>query len=194
MLAKGFCRKHYLRNHRYGDVNIVHKPSEYVPTGAASPKFKHGKWDHPLYGTWSNIMDRCYNQKCKAYPQYGGVGIDVCERWHDISNFIVDMGQKKTGESIDRIDGSKGYSPENCRWANSTVQSRNRQFVKLTLEKAENIRKMRAGGVSRKNIAAFFSVSEATIKKVISGAYWRPNADKVLPAHCESNETTRSSC
>lgn len=41
-------------------------------------------------------------------------------------SFIEDMGKKPSKEySLDRIDGTKGYNKENCRWATKTEQSRN---------------------------------------------------------------------
>lgn len=174
VLAKGFCRKHYLRQYKYGDPHTVKKPFDYARRGKDAPQFKHGLWDHPLYKTWSNMMRRCYNQTDSAYKNYGARGIGVCDRWHDVKNFVVDMGARPPGYSIDRIDNDKGYSLENCRWANASVQVRNRRFSKMTDEKAGEMRARRAEGVKRKALAKEFGVSEATVKKVLSGAYWNP--------------------
>jgi hypothetical protein len=85
-----------------------------------------GKGRSKTYNSWAGMMDRCeWGGHPVAYPKYGGRGIRVCERWHDFKNFLADMGERPQGTSIDRIDGSKGYSPDNCRWATTKEQNMN---------------------------------------------------------------------
>lgn len=80
------------------------------------------------YGTWLAIKRRCQDPKCKDYPSWGGRGITVCQRWSDsFEVFLEDMGERPADKtSIDRINGSKGYEPGNCRWADAMEQGENK--------------------------------------------------------------------
>lgn len=90
------------------------------------PGYRYGR-PTPEYSTWLSLRARCLNPAHVAYERYGGSGITVCERWNDFQNFYKDMGPRPGGTSIDRIDSSKGYFPENCRWATASVQRLNRR-------------------------------------------------------------------
>lgn len=90
----------------------------------------HGESKHRLYGTWSQMMSRCYNETNEAYSYYGGRGITVCDEWHIVANFIADMESTyKEDLTIDRIDGDKGYCPDNCRWESRSTQAQNTRAI-----------------------------------------------------------------
>ena len=72
------------------------------------------------------MKTRCTIEGRAGYKYWGGKGITVCERWLVFDNFFADMGHPPHGTSLDRIDNSKGYSPENCRWADIHTQVHNR--------------------------------------------------------------------
>lgn len=87
----------------------------------------HNKSDTRLYNIWCGMKQRCDYKENNRYYLYGGKGIKVCEEWkefHNFYNWSMKNGYKDD-LSIDRIDNSKNYDPENCRWVNPKVQGNN---------------------------------------------------------------------
>jgi hypothetical protein len=94
------------------------------------------------YRAWMAMKNRCHCPTSKAYVFYGMKGIFVCDEWHKFENFYKDMGDPPTKKhSIDRIDPSKGYSKDNCRWATWAQQSRNKlkNFSNKTTSKFKGV-------------------------------------------------------
>lgn len=101
------------------------------------------------YNCYQQMIQRCYNKNNKDYSMYGEKGIQVCEEWLDKTKvgkarkgflqFCKDMGERPQLASIDRIDNTKGYSKDNCRWATPKEQSRNRD-ISLRTEYGENLK------------------------------------------------------
>jgi hypothetical protein len=118
------------------------------------------------------MISRCSNPNDDSYPQYGARGISVCERWLRFENFLADMGERPRGTSIDRIDGRKGYSPDNCRWATRSEQAQNTTRAKLTLEDAKDILS-KAGVVPARVLAERYGVRRWRIYQIWNGQAWR---------------------
>ena len=89
----------------------------------------HGRSRTPEYRNWCAMKERCNSPYHKNYSDYGGRGIRVCERWDSsFENFLADMGPRPfLKATVERIDSSKGYSPDNCRWATQKEQTRNKR-------------------------------------------------------------------
>lgn len=91
----------------------------------------HGMSCTPTHKSWTHMLGRCRNPNDKAYMNYGGRGISVCDRWSSFENFIADMGEAPKGLTIDRKDVNGNYEPGNCRWATDTEQARNTRVNRI---------------------------------------------------------------
>jgi len=79
----------------------------------------------PTYKSWCKMRERCTNPKNNRAKSYFLKGITYDPRWDSFLCFVEDMGERPANTSLDRIDNSKGYFKENCRWATALEQSRN---------------------------------------------------------------------
>lgn len=107
-------------------------------------KRTHGLARTNIYSRWTKIISRCTKTSDAAYDSYGGRGIAVCDRWLSFENFLEDMGMPPFPKaSIERVDNSKGYSKENCVWADMKTQNNNKRsnvlFHGLSLVKASEL-------------------------------------------------------
>jgi hypothetical protein len=105
-----------LRRQRMADMNYKH--------GAATRVTRT-----PAWRVWRGMHQRCSDPGSKDFSRYGGRGIMVCPRWSGrdgFTHFLQDMGERPRGKTLDRKNGQRGYTPENCRWATPKEQAQNR--------------------------------------------------------------------
>lgn len=85
----------------------------------------------PAYLSWTCMRKRCTDPRDPSWANYGGRGVNVCERWQDFAAFLADMGPRPDGHTLDRIDPDGNYEPGNCRWATMLEQRHNRsRFIR----------------------------------------------------------------
>lgn len=101
---QSYLRKGKLCTRKYVDTKIIPKEKE------------------SIYKEWRDMRKRCQAKNTEYSRYYYNKGIRVCEEWdlldtgfNNFYNWAIDNGYVE-GLSIDRIDSSKGYFPENCRW------------------------------------------------------------------------------
>lgn len=128
-----------------------------------------------LYSRWRLMVRRCCDPTHHNWPLYGARGITVCEDWKDFQEFY-EWGVKsgfKTGLQIDRIDNSKGYYPDNCRWVTSAKNNQNRRNNKLDDGKINEIRALLKAGVSGPKIAKQYGVHHSMIYRIKLDQAWK---------------------
>jgi len=124
----------------------------------------------PEYRAWSNMKERCSNPRRDNYSQYGGRGIQVCDRWRaSYQAFLLDMGRRpSSSHSLDRINVNGDYEPTNCRWSTAREQQGNRRttlFIEINGERLRAIDVARAIGVPRSTLYAWLKVERLIREK-----------------------------
>lgn len=108
----------------------------------------HGMTYEKFYGKWMGMKKRCKTNTKISYPNYGGRGITVCDRWATFQNFMDDMHESykrhieihgEGNTQLDRIDNDGNYEPENCRWVTRSINQMNKR----------NSRKITINGVTK---------------------------------------------
>lgn len=104
---------------------------------ASSKNTKHGMAGTPTYKSWHSMIQR--SQGKGGHESYVLRNISVIKEWLIFENFVKDMGVRPDGKTLDRIDNSKGYSKDNCRWATPLQQSNNRDNTRFVFINGEKL-------------------------------------------------------
>ena len=109
------------------------------PRGKNAPQYKHGHWSgkmRPLRSAFMNMHQRCNDLNNE---NYGKRGIRVAPEWSNdaagFERFLLDMGKRPRGLSLDRENVDGPYSKDNCRWADDKTQANNRRCSKSYKER-----------------------------------------------------------
>lgn len=135
----------------------------------------HGLTRSRIRKTWCSMIRRCENSTDKSYRNYGGRGIRVCDEWHDLETFVAWAYENGYSDdlTIDRIDSSGDYCPENCRWVDRKTQNNNTRRNHLITFNGET-----------KTMAQWSEstgISYAAIKTRINRCGWTPERALTTP-------------
>ena len=99
----------------------------------------HGYTNHKSFMVYKGMINRCTNPLTKNYPQYGGRGVSVCDRWLEpngegLKNFMEDIGDARPDKKHslhrmwkyneeERLVEMMEYGPDTCKWATSRQQN-----------------------------------------------------------------------
>lgn len=92
-------------------------------------------WENKRIGAiFKGMKKRCYSKTDKHYKFYGAKGIGICPEWlgnpHLFEDWTLNHGYDDK-LTIDRMDSSKDYSPENCRWITQQDNSKYKSTTSL---------------------------------------------------------------
>lgn len=131
-----------------------------------------------LYRAWSGMVRRCTKPSDRSYPRYGGRGITVDPSWVTFSTFRDWARTHGYADNLtlDRVDNERGYTPDNCQWATTSVQARNTRKTRYLSCFGE-----------RKSLADWAEdprckVALETLRKRVDQLHWEPRAALETPA------------
>lgn len=111
-------------------------------------RITHSLSRHPLYKRYHTMLCRVIHP-CTEYMKenYKDRGITICDEWLGKDGFInfynwaiangwnnERLPSGRPMLTLDRIDNSKGYSPENCRWVDMKTQNNNRRKARKNVD------------------------------------------------------------
>lgn len=131
------------------------------------------------------MRQRCYNPKSSSYKNYGAKGIGVCERWRGrgaLERFLEDMGPRPEGLlpsgrsrwTLDRIDSTKDYSPDNCRWVDWWEQNSH------TSRSNEHVGVIKAGNLWRAELTIYGKTHRKHFKRKEDAIAYRKQLEEEL--------------
>ena len=148
-----------------------------VCAGKYREKIEGGNENHPLYPRWLSMRDRCNNPNNPRYSRYGARGITVDPYFDSFENYVTTLEAlencpsdfSNTTIQVDRINNDLGYSPNNLRWADTSLNGSNKTHSQVYS--------------SSKYRGVYFC---NTHKRWIAVVYHK--GQKILSSHCKTEE------
>lgn len=121
-IYKGICNEcGYIKYSHYGDFSGKKSRAtvcKHVELGGRY--LRNIKWENQrLKKIFQGMKRRCYDQSDESYIWYGAKGVAICDEWLDNPKCFEDWAFSNGYQddlTIDRLDETKNYSPENCIW------------------------------------------------------------------------------
>jgi hypothetical protein len=111
-----------------GAVRACQKRHQLTPT----PAPRDGDSSAPEYGSWRDMLRRCYDTGFPEFERYGAKGVTVAEELRSFQGLLAEVGPKPfPNASLERIDNTRPYEPGNVRWATPVEQANNRSTNRL---------------------------------------------------------------
>lgn len=132
------CGKEVVRTTRYLHREELVYRSCGCMSHLANVKHGYSKSGERLYSIWQAMRWRS-NPKATCMKFYRKNNVKCCEEWNDYENFrnwALENGYEDN-LTLDRIDNTGDYSPNNCRWADLYVQANNRNSNTLVTVNGE---------------------------------------------------------
>lgn len=148
-----------------------------------------------LQHRYSGIKSRCKNGgRTRKHYSKCYEDVEMCEEWLNSFKSFYDWAVAN-GFSvelhIDRIDGSLGYSPDNCRFI--TQQQNNRNGARSKLDESDVIEILKLHGeYCNLDIASEFNITPPIICNIAKGRIWKDvwekhHTDKNIKRACPSD-------
>lgn len=133
---------------------------------------RHMMSGSPTHRVWIEMRRRCRSAGRVTAKYYFDRGVTVCEHWQSsFEDFLADMGERPPGTTIDRIDGTRGYEPANCRWATPQQQRANQLGrTVLTEDIRQEIRGRLEHGERAVSVARRVGFSRSLVDQVRAGS------------------------
>lgn len=138
-------------------------------------KWRYGK---QLKRRWRGILVRTVNGKyhrTKELAEGPYKDVTVCDEWNNDFKAFYDWSMNNGFDPslhIDRIDSSKGYSPDNCRWI--TQKENNRNGAKSVVNKHMVREILLLHGVySNLDIAKVYGINPSVVTNISKGRLWK---------------------
>lgn len=167
-----YCKKKYNKLE-----TTIHK-STIDHCGCKNNPIINWKYGPELKNRWHGMLTRTVNGKFKRPDSYNNgpyKDVTVCDEWNKSFKAYYDWAIKNNFEPslhMDRIDGKKGYGPDNCRFITQQENNRNGARSKLNTDNVREI--MFLYGIYRNiDIARIYDITPAVVVNIATGVIWK---------------------